>query len=511
MYREPVYCFPYSNILARTSLMKTKLSIFTLLVFFLFVCTPQPSEEQTRTVPSISVADFNQLIKTVQNKPELKHAQFSVFLINEQGKVLADYQSDQSMAPASVMKTITTASALEILGADFKFETKLGYRGKIDADGTLNGDLYIIGGGDPTLGNEDLGGLFTQWASKIKAQGIKKINGKIIGDATAYEPYLIPRTWIWEDIGNYYGSGACGLSIHENLYELYFKPGNVGAQAKVIRMYPEIPGLTFINEMKTGAVGTGDNGYIFGAPFTYKRYLRGTIPAGKPSFKIKGALPDPAKLCAYWLAEALTQAGITSKGHTGVYETAQIPKSKAVTFHTEYSKSLASIVQKTNTKSVNIFAEAILKQIGLKVEDEGSMEAGAEAVERYWAAKKIDMRGYFMEDGSGLSRYNGITTAQTAKILQTITKEKYFEDFYESLAIAGKTGTLKRMCKNTVAQGRVHAKSGSIKRVRCYAGYVETLNKERLTFAIFINNYSGKYRSLTPYYEELMTAMVKLK
>lgn len=490
--------------------MKGKLTLFSCLLFFLFFCSPQQSEEQTVSAKTYSLAAFNKLVQQTQQQSELERALFSVYVIDANGKVLSDYQSQQSMAPASVLKTITTASALELLGADFKFETKLAYRGKIDATGTLQGDVYIIGGGDPTLGNEDMSLLFSQWAQKIKAKGIKKIAGKVIGDASAYEPYLIPRTWIWEDIGNYYGSGACGLSINENLYELYFKPGKPGYEAKVLRMKPKVPGIEFINEMKTGAVGTGDNGYIFGAPFTYKRYLRGSIPAGKAEFKIKGALPDPAKLCAYWLAEALQKSGVSSEGHEGVYEAEVIPKTSPTVLHTEYSKNLAEIVNKTNTKSVNIFAEAILKQVGLKMADEGSTEAGAEAVETYWAKKGIDMRGFFMEDGSGLSRYDGITTAQTAKILQAITKQSYFQNFYKSLAIAGETGTLRRMCKNTVAKGRVHAKSGSIKRVRCYAGYVESLSKGRLTFAIFINNYSGKYRDLTPYYEELMTAMTSL-
>lgn len=490
--------------------MKLKPTTYACLLFLLSFCSPQPSEEQVVQTKKTSLTAFNTLIQEIQQKPELERAQFSVYLMDEKGKTLVDYQAKQSMAPASVLKTITTASALELLGRNFKFETKLAYRGEIDEAGVLQGDLYIIGGGDPTLGNEGLSKLFTAWAELVKAKGIKKINGKVIGDASIYEPYLIPRTWIWEDIGNYYGSGACGLSINENAYALYFKPGKVGRLATVLRTSPKIPDLEFINEMKTGAVGTGDNGYIFGAPFTYKRYLRGSIPAGKSEFKIKGALPDPAKLCAYWLAEALTKKGVISQGHEGIYEARQLPKSTPTVFYTTYSKPLNAIVQKTNTKSINIFAEAILKQIGVKMAEEGSTEAGAEAVEEYWATKNIDMKGFFMEDGSGLSRYNAITTTQTAHILQTIITQPYFNDFYTSLAIAGQTGTLRRMCRNNAAKGKIHAKSGSIKRVRCYTGYVDSNTKGQLTFAIFVNNYSGKYRALTPYFERLMEGMVTL-
>ncbi len=146
----------------------------------------------------------------------------------------------------------------------------------------------------------------------MKQAGISKIEGNIVGDASIFDSQLIPDTWIWEDMGNYYGSGACGLNINENFYKLYFKPNAVGKLATVLRTEPEIPEITFSNEMETGSASSGDQGYIFGAPFTYNRTLRGSIPAGRSEFAIKGALPNPPLQCASWLKNALEKVGISS-------------------------------------------------------------------------------------------------------------------------------------------------------------------------------------------------------
>ena len=175
---------------------------------------------------------FQNFISDNQNSDILKHAQWSLYAEDTQsGQALLDYNSDKSMTPASGLKLFTSATALEILGPDFQFETELYYSGAIDKQGILNSDIYIRGGGDATLGSDlvesslDLDDLMQQWTEKVKKAGIIKITGSVLADATLFDDKSVPGNWLWIDLGNYYGAGVSALSIHDNLYHLFFKPG----------------------------------------------------------------------------------------------------------------------------------------------------------------------------------------------------------------------------------------------------------------------------------------------
>ena len=182
-------------------------------------------------------------------------------------------------------------------------------------------NLYIRGEADPTLGSCDfdsstcLESQMGRWVSAVQRAGIKQIDGNIIGDDRFLDHMPLPGGWLWTDIGNYYAAMTSGLSINENLYYLYFKPARyVGGPAEVLRTEPEVPGLSFFNHMKTGAAGSGDNGYIYAAPWQMVHQLEGTIPAGVSEFSIKGSLPDPALFAAQMLKEQLATAKIEVQG-----------------------------------------------------------------------------------------------------------------------------------------------------------------------------------------------------
>ncbi len=478
-----------------------------LLLLFVF-CTPQTNEVQGFQPQKLAPKELAELMTTFQQREGLRHAMLGAYVKElDSDSVWLDYNSQWGMATGSTMKAITTATALTYLGADFKFETKLAHSGKVEA-GVLKGDLYIIGGGDPTLGIDNLTSVWQRWHQALRSAGIKAIEGNIIGDASIFEPYLLPRTWIWEDLGNYYGAGACGLNIHENYYSLHLKTSSPGRATQVRYTQPKVEGLSFTNELVSGPAGSGDEGYIFGAPFTYQRVLRGSIPPNRSDFVLKGALPDPALQTAQWFKAYLDKQGVSSGEAQGIYRDAQ---SSALTYlDTLASPPLTQIVDKTNTKSVNTYAEAMLKMLGKQLKKEGGTKAGAEAVTDYWAEQGLDMEGFVMEDGSGLSRFNGITPKQMVDILRTCAQKPWFQQFEGSLAVAGKTGTLRRMCRGKAAQGRIFAKSGYINRVRCYVGYADTYEGKRLAFAIMVNNFTGKYKSLTPTFEEFFNVLVQL-
>ena len=479
-----------------------------LLLLILAFCSPQPSEKAVQARPALTLEDLEDLMEELQAHPSLKHAMIGAYVMDlDSGSVWLDYHSQWGMATGSTMKAVTTATALASLGADFQFQTKLGYTGEVQ-DGVLKGDLFIVGGGDPTLGIKNLSQLWQRWTQALQKAGIRKIEGDIVGEASFFDPYLLPRTWIWEDLGNYYGAGACALNIHENYYRLNLKTASPGKPTRILGLRPDVPELAFQNELLSGPVGSGDKGYIFGAPFTYNRVLRGTIPPNRSRFTLKGALPDPALQTAQWLQAYLKKKGIASEEARGSYRNP--PAESTLTFiDTLYSPKLSEIVDKTNTKSVNTYAEAMLKMMGKELGEGGSTKAGAKAVMEFWKKKGLGMEGFVMEDGSGLSRFNAITPKQMTGILAQCSLKPWHKEFNGSLAVAGKTGTLRRMCRNSVAKGRVFAKSGYINRVRCYTGYAHTTKGKRVAFAIMVNNFVGEYKALTPLFEQFFDTLVR--
>jgi D-alanyl-D-alanine carboxypeptidase/D-alanyl-D-alanine-endopeptidase (penicillin-binding protein 4) len=336
------------------------------------------------------------------------HASVSAYAVHmETGEVLIDENSNKSLIPASCLKVVTTAAALHILGPESKFQTDLTIDGTIE-EGELKGNLIIVGGGDPCLGSgASWGKQIETWVEAVQKKGIKKIEGKVIGDASLWEKALAAPSWEWEDLGNYYGAGACALTFHENNYAVFFKPGKKeGEEAAILRTEPAIATISMQNEVKTGPIGSGDRACIYGSEFSPVQHLRGTIPLGVNEFSIKGAIPDPAAFCAHLLKTALQKKGITVNDQA-------LPQGKNRTIlHTTYSPSIKEIVHQTNQKSVNLYAEHLMKKIGQSVLKEGSTSAGAKAIADYWSKQKIDLEGFNMVDGSGLSRKNLVTAKQ---------------------------------------------------------------------------------------------------
>jgi D-alanyl-D-alanine carboxypeptidase/D-alanyl-D-alanine-endopeptidase (penicillin-binding protein 4) len=455
------------------------------------------------------------------NHPSLKHGQWSVFAYNtNSNKILIDLNSEKSLIPASNVKIVTSAAAIALLGEDVVFHTYLEYSGIITKKGELNGNIYIRGEGDPTLGSLKMNGvlpldsLYQSWIRKIKKLNISTINGKIIADDSYLDFMPLPGEWIWMDIGNYFAPPTSGLSIHENMYTLFFKsPDKLNIIAEVLRTEPIIPGLSFYNMMRTAKVKTGSKAFIYGAPGQYHRILAGFIPAGKGEYSIEGSLPDPALFSAQYLKMKLEQAMISVKGKaTAFRDIHQLDEERQI-IDLVKSPPLKNIIYRMNKNSVNLYAEQLIKILAKKIKGIGSLEKGIEAIVEWLKSKKISTTGLFIHDGSGLSRSNGCTTRFLVELLTVISKEEYFKTFYDSFPIVGDIndqGNLKKMCKGTQAACNVHAKTGTMERVRCISGYVHTLSDELLCFSIMANNYTGRSKIIDQLHESLMVALAEI-
>ena len=458
-------------------------------------------------------------VQSFLRDPQLKNASFGFYVIDlKTGKAVATYDPDRSLVPASTQKLVTTATALDMLGPNYRAKTLLEYDGYIDSMCVLQGNVYLKGGGDPALAGSTFKKryehLLLEWADAIQQLGVDSIAGAVIGDASIFDHDMIPATWIWGDMGNYYGAGPCGLTWRDNKVVHSFSSGpEKGDLTHVDCTFPYIPGYQVQNSVKA-ANNKRDLAFFYGAPYSDFRYVEGTIPANKEEFMVTGSMPDPALLAAWELEGKLWELGIPVGGKATTVRHLQMAGTYEKVERTEvdkiYSPALSSLVKQTNLYSVNLYAEHILNFVALKRYGRGSTTSGTNAVVDFWTKKGMDVEGFHPNDGSGLSRFNAVTARQLVFVLQYMkTKSKQYKTFYASLPVAGKSGTLKSIGRNTAASGRVHAKSGTMSRIKSYAGYVSTVNDKELAFAMVLNNCNCSGSEVKKKLEKLMVAMAQ--
>jgi D-alanyl-D-alanine carboxypeptidase/D-alanyl-D-alanine-endopeptidase (penicillin-binding protein 4) len=454
-------------------------------------------------------AAVQQKINSWQSSSGLANAGIGICVSDTQtGEEIIKSEPQLSLVPASIMKVITTATALEVFGPNYRFNTKLFYSGIVRND-TLFGDLQIVGGGDPTLGSvyfPETNHFLDIWTEAIQRENIKVIIGSLIMDATIYESQTIPDTWVWEDMGNYYGAGASGISVFDNMYEIHLKSDAVaGKPTELISVIPEIPNLELKNEVLSSDMNS-DEAYVFGSPMDNKRMIRGTIPKNQADFAVKASVPDPSALLAFEFRKKLSANHIAVSGITK-YEKAKIDSSAQLSVI--QSPTLKDIIRVTNHESVNLFAEHLLKHLAFQKLGEGTTREGCKFVVQFWKDKGLDMNGFFLNDGSGLSRFNAFTPNHMVNVLKFMrTKSANFPDFYQSLPSAG-NGTLTVFSKENFPGDCLHAKSGSMTRVRCYAGYLTTNSGRQLSFAIMLNNFSCSQSEAIKKIEEVLVELRK--
>jgi serine-type D-Ala-D-Ala carboxypeptidase/endopeptidase (penicillin-binding protein 4) len=449
----------------------------------------------------------------------LRNASWGFYAINtSNGKEIASYNSDLALVPASTQKVVTTLTSLLILGNDYRFETLIQYDGII-SDGTLEGNLYITGHGDPTLGSSmmhdtlSLNMVYSTWLKDLKASGINKISGNIIADGSWFDDHLVSPKWSWQDIGNYYGAGSHALTANENLYSVYFQPGRqIGHSAKIVSTLPIVPEMTFKNDVKTGPRGSGDRVYIYGSPYCNERWLTGTVPLGQSNFEVKGSLPDPGFFLAASFKEFLMQNNIIVNGETYTHRDAPqtVFSQSRVTISRRLSPTLEAITGRTNLHSVNTYAENLVKTLAKTQANEGSFEAGAKVIMDFWQSMEINIDGMRLHDGSGLSAENNITPKQLTSMLHfTAQDEALFKSFISGLPIANETGSLSGMFASTSSAGVLMAKSGFLGNVRAYAGYTRSRDGSLIAFTIIVNNYAQSPAAMRRKMEVLMDALTR--
>ncbi|MDH6535445.1 D-alanyl-D-alanine carboxypeptidase/D-alanyl-D-alanine-endopeptidase [Parabacteroides sp. 52] len=465
------------------------------------------------------IAQVPQPLKQLLKADSMKGASFSLIAKEvETGSVLYSYDADRQVTPASILKTVTTATALEVFGPDYRFPTTLAYDGELK-DGILYGNLYITGSGDPTLGSahftSDRYLFLRQWVEAIRKAGIKEITGSVISDESIFDTEGISPKCLHEDMGSYYGAGSYGLNVFDNLYQLHLTTGKPGDRPVIQSQTPPMPTLRFHNYL-TSASYPIDSAFILGGPYSPDRYLYGVVPPNRPSYVLKGDIPDPALFLAGLLHERLQKEGLLIGDIPSCYRqldaAGQWHAGEKTALVTTYSPPLRQIVRVTNEKSHNLYADALLKTLGLqydasRTEVLSSFGKGVRWMQSFWKKKGIDTSSLHIYDGSGLAVTNRLSAAFIADVLVYMaTQSPQSEAFIQSLPQAGLEGTVRNFLRGSSLQGRTRLKSGGMSRVKCYAGYIDKDGK-RYAVALFANNYNCEGREITRALERLLTAL----
>lgn len=464
-------------------------------------------------------------IQSIENSTILQHATLSVTIYNITTQTYElQHHSQKSLIPASVLKLLTTGIALDELGKDFRFSTRI----YADTLGILDNvshlpSLYIEGSGDPLLGSYRYSDtkpevLFKQWSYAISTKTNTSIQGKIYYNSSIFDAIPVADSWQWADIGNYFGTGALGLNFHENMFFLTITPHpNNNNRPHFQKLTPAYPLLRFRN-LATFSQGKDvllrDIGF-FGDPHQYERTIYGAISPTQSSKTIRGATPQADKMLCLLFADHLRQQHLLhSTKDSNLCEPLKISsaqKQKLSLLHTTYSHPLKDIIRHTNFTSNNLYAESLLKYLGYRHSGTiGTHHSGRLFIESWLQKHGINTSGLRMADGCGLSRNNLITGNLLCDFLNLMYRNSSCTDFLHSLPVAGVSGTMKNHLKNTPAENNMKVKSGSMEGVISYAGYVQGKDKQMRCFAVMLNNHTEDYITIRPELLQLLNLISTL-
>ena len=419
----------------------------------------------------------------------LRHAGISLIVSETTGgTTIAALNAERSATPASITKLMTTATALEMLGDDFRFATAIACDGTLH-DGTLDGNLYIVGDGDPSLGSRYTGetDFLNHWCEKLRQCGIRQIGGDIVADASIYDRTALPPRWTWEDIGNYYAAGVFGLSVFDNTIGITMRTGAVGSRPTILDVAPHPHGLQLDNQLVVTHTKT-DSAYIYGIPYNNRRLMTGAVPENRSRFVLKGDLPNPPLCAAEQLAAQLRANGIAI---AGTATDQPKPEGGARTILFEHrSQPLSELCRIVNFNSNNNYAEHLLRRLAPRTDAPATHNAALQAVTDFWKRRGIDFGGVSLNDGSGLSPMNAFPATFLNDILIQMAKSPHFDTFLGTIPRAGKEGSVAHFMK-TEKSADIYAKSGSMDGVQAYAGYI-VKNGTTYSFCIMVNHFDRR-------------------
>jgi D-alanyl-D-alanine carboxypeptidase/D-alanyl-D-alanine-endopeptidase (penicillin-binding protein 4) len=391
------------------------------------------------------------------------------------------------LMPASTMKLLTSSIAFERFGPDYQFSTDILRDGTVGPDGILHGNLYLRGDGDPALSGKFLTGgsdePMRRLADLVAAQGIRRVAGSVIGDASGFDDQKIPEGWLTRYLQASYAARVSALSLNENLVAVAVSPSSAGQQANV-SLEPSSSGIPLVNNVRTVSGG--------GARLSFRKqsdgtiYAAGTIGSRAGTRKYVYIVEDPASFATGALRNALIARGISVDGASRLAPT-PVSATKIASLK---SPPLFSMIAAMNRESINHYAELFFRDAarGPKRDAVGSVANSSRVLHDFFTDKvHADASPLYFADGSGLSTLDRVTPRAMTQLLGYAHTSSWGPWLHASLPVAGNSELLRRRMRNTPAEGNLHAKTGTTNDVIGLAGYVTAADGEVLAFTFLYN------------------------
>ncbi|MDO8684180.1 MAG: D-alanyl-D-alanine carboxypeptidase/D-alanyl-D-alanine-endopeptidase [Armatimonadota bacterium] len=429
---------------------------------------------------TIQIACAQNIAKAIDDllaSPALRHGRSGVLIESlRDGKVIYSRNADEVFIPASNMKLLTSAAALDILGPDYRYKTEFYSTGHANGS-TLEGDIYIKGGGDPVLRTEQL----AEFARMLRKRGIRHISGAVIADETRFGKAGLGKGWEWDDEQYYYATPVGSLNLNENSVQVFVKPDRHIGRRAIVKLEPPTSYFKIRNSAVTVAAGEKASVSVTREHGGRVITVSGQIPLDyvKDGPEERISVWNPALYAATVLKETLRRAktSVLGRAKSGV-----TPASAELLYTCE-SPSLSELLDLQNEPSDNTIAEVLYRSLAYEKEKEPS------AVELTFLKKAgVDAEAIAIADGSGLSRHNLVSPSGIVAVLRYMGSHPNSKVFIDSLPIAGVSGTLRNRM-NSAAKGNVRAKTGSMTGVSSISGYLTTTEGDPLVFSILMNNH----------------------
>jgi len=408
------------------------------------------------------------------------------------GHVLLARDERLHLHPASTLKLATTAAALDALGPDYRFRTALATSARLDAFGRLLGDVYLVGGGDPDLSGRFFDGdalaPFTRLAAALEAAGVRRIEGRLIGQEGLFTGERRGDGWAWDDLDWWYGAEVSALSFNDNAVDLRVAPGEREGDPLRLEWTPVSSYYEVRSLATTGVAGAESTLRVETDAATNVIHVSGALALDAEPRTLYPALRDPARYAATVFAEVLARRGILVSGGVATTSAPLPPTARTLAVHE--GPTLADAIAVVNKQSQNLHAEMLLRLVGWKASGAGDVEAGLAAVGTFLTRLGVAHEGWARHDGSGLSRLNLVDAHGLLQLLVAMDRHPHAAAFRDSLAVAGVDGTLEKRMRGTPAEGRIRAKTGTLRGVSGLAGYAERADGDRLAFVFLINHHT---------------------
>jgi D-alanyl-D-alanine carboxypeptidase/D-alanyl-D-alanine-endopeptidase (penicillin-binding protein 4) len=479
-------------------------------------------EKGSREKVSLAQARFAWRVETLLAAAPLDKGEWGLMVVDaENGATLYEKNANDYFLPASNMKLLTTALALDTLGPEFRFRTTVEANGTLAQDGKLSGDLILVGRGDPNLSNrkfpyenkEEFDGppekALAELADAIAARGVKEISGDVVGDDSYFPRERYPDGWEIDDMVWEYGAAISAIVVDDNTVTLTLTPGEKAGG--VVTAEAEPPTHEFVVENLVTTIGAKEKADLRLArePAGDKVVVSGVMPAGSAPRKLVLAIQEPPLHAANLLAQLLKDRGIKIGGTVRAMHDPDPAAPSRTVLAEHLSIPLKDSVKLVNKISQNLHTEVLLRTAARQQGRWATPEDLQKFPEAFYAKAGITEGDVIQTDGSGLSRHDLVTPRALVALLEYAQKQPWFPDYLASLPVAGEDGTLNERMKEPPLARKIHAKTGSVTHVRTLSGYAETPGGRKLIFSFLSNNQGGKNHEVHAAIDAVCLAMVE--